>query len=115
MKLRSILPLCLFFLLCGTAKADVIITYKSGTVVVFKGNVNCGKVIKLPQGATCRDGVVVLGNNGSWRNWIKKHYTPYSSYFRIKRGRIKVVDQEKTLFYRKWFFGKKHIIGKLTD
>lgn len=115
MTFKRTIVFCIFFLCNHVVFPDTIITLKSGEVIVVKGNVSCSDITNTDEDIGCEDNAVVLENNGSWRLWIKEYYTPHHSFFRTKRGKIKVINQEKTVFYKKWFLGKKIIIGNLED
>lgn len=115
MNLKITAVLFLFLLMANSIFPDTIVKLKSGEVIVTKDNIPCNTIQSIPDGSKCEDYAVVLERNGSWRKWVKDHYTPHYSYFKIKRGKIKVINQEKILFYKKWFLGKKIFIGKLNE
>ncbi len=93
-----------------SARSEAIITLYNGTVVYLIDE-TCKELDSLPANATCYEGTLIMKGMGGVKKWVKEQYTPHTSRFKIKKGKVKIVDGEKILFYRNWFFGKKINIG----
>ncbi|AOW20778.1 hypothetical protein [Urechidicola croceus] len=117
MNKKIILTFVCFAFACTTIKAETYISNIDGTIIVFKESINCKNIKKIPKTYTCKGIIEFPDGNGiiGWRKWIKQEYAKNTSYLNIKRGKIKVINNQKTLYYKKWPFGKKIIVGLLKS
>ena len=113
-KLLVLSLLLLFFYPC-TIKAETIIVNPNGTVIVFKGVIHCKDIQDLSKDFSCNANVEIPSGNGilGWRKWIKDQYVENTPYLKIRRGKVKIINNQKTLTYKKWLFGKRIVIATL--
>ena len=114
-KKLLVLSLLMLFFYPNSAKAETIIVNSNGTVIVFKGVIHCKDIQDLSKEYSCTANAEIPSGNGilGWRKWIKDQYVKHTPYLKIRRGKVKIINNRKTLTYKKWLFGKRIIVGTI--
>ncbi len=114
-KKLLILSLLMLFFYPSDINAETIIVNSNGTVIVFKGAIHCKDIQDLGKEFSCNANVEIPSGNGvlGWRKWIKDQYVEHTPYLRIRRGKVKIISNQKILTYKKWLFGKRIVIATL--